>query len=102
MIMKLKGKLKDTNFAIKEDFSDNVREIRKALYPFLKHAIDSGKRASIVYDHLLVEGKKFVLDENRSNVVEVRGRSVVSASGATADVSDDRGESESGDGQSNR
>ena len=96
MIMKLKSKLKDTHFAVKEDFSDNVREIRKALYPFLKHAIDSGKRASIVYDHLLVEGKKYVLDESRSNVVEVKGRSVVPESGATADVSDEREESEGG------
>ena len=56
--------------AIKEDFSDRVRAIRKALYPFMKSAIDSGKKATIVYDHLLIDGKKYVFNEKGDGICE--------------------------------
>ena len=69
--MRNKSKLNGSDFAIKEDFSDKVRLTRKALYPYLKSAIDSGKRATIVYDHLLIDGKKYVFNENCDAICEV-------------------------------
>ena len=62
--MKERSKLTGSNIFIAEDFSQRVREIRKALTPHLKTARNQGKRAAMIYDHLLIEGKKFVLDKD--------------------------------------
>ena len=62
--MKERSKLKGSNIFIAEDFSQRVREIRKALTPHLKTARNQGKRAAMIYDHLLIDGKKFVLDKD--------------------------------------
>ncbi|KAL8613595.1 hypothetical protein ACOMHN_022014 [Nucella lapillus] len=69
-ILKAKRKLKGTNVFIGEDFSQRVRNIRKKLGPHLKAARDQEKRATMVYDHLLIDGKKFVLNETETNVRE--------------------------------
>ena len=61
--MKAKTKLKGSNVFISEDFSLRVREIRKKLLPHLKAAKDEKKKAAMVYDHLLINGKKFILNE---------------------------------------
>ena len=94
-IMKKRSSLKDTDFNIKEDFSDRVRKIRKELYPYLQDAVSSGKKASIVYDHLIVGNEKFVLSEDRASLVKL-GRKEDSAvtGGASVDV---LGDSEGGD-----
>ncbi len=65
-IMKAKTKLKGSNVFISEDFSLRVREIRKKLLPHLKAAKDEKKKATMVYDHLLINGKKFILNEGNS------------------------------------
>ena len=62
--MKERSKLKESNIFITGDFSQRVRAIRKALTPHLKAARNQGKRATMIYDHLLIEGKKFVLDKD--------------------------------------
>ena len=64
-ITKERSKLKGSSIFIAEDLSQRVRGIRKALTPYLKTARNQGKRATMVYDHLLIEGKKFVLDKNK-------------------------------------
>ena len=63
-ILKERNKLKGSNIFIGEDFSLRVREIRKKLIPHLKTARNQGKRATMVYDHLLIDGRKLFLDKN--------------------------------------
>ena len=62
--MKERSKLKESNIFIVENFSQRVRAIRKALTSHLNTARKQGKRATMIYDHLLMKGKKFVLDKN--------------------------------------
>ena len=57
-------KLKGRSTFITEDFPPRVREITKALTPHLITTRNSGKRATMIYDHLLIDGKKFVLDKD--------------------------------------
>ena len=61
-MLKQKQKLKGTNIFLGEDFSQRVREIRKQLSPHLKSAKREGKKVTMVYDHLIINGKKFGLD----------------------------------------
>lgn len=63
-IMKAKLKLKGTNVFVGEDFTSRVREIRRKLTPHLKEARNRGQRVAMVFDHLLIEGKKFGLNES--------------------------------------
>ena len=57
-ILKARYKLKGSNIFLGEDFSVRVREIRKKLGPHLKAARDQGKRVTMIFDHLLINGKK--------------------------------------------
>jgi regulator of replication initiation timing len=61
-ILKVKRKLQGTHVFVGEDFSTRVREIRRKLSLHLKSARVSGKRATMVFDHLIIDGKKFFLD----------------------------------------
>lgn len=61
-IMKAKRKLKDTSIFTGEDYTQRVRDVRKKLGPHLKAARESQKRATMIFDHLLIDGKKFALD----------------------------------------
>ena len=61
-MLKQKYKLKGTNIFLGEDFSQRVRDIRKKLSPHLKKAKSEGKKATMIYDHLIINGKKFVLN----------------------------------------
>lgn len=54
-----------------EDFSTRVRDIRRKLTPHLKEAKGAGKKATLVYDHILIDGKKFVLNTDGVGVVEM-------------------------------
>ena len=73
-IMKAKSKLrgKDSRVFIGEDFSARVRQIRKQLTPHLKDARNAGKRAVMVFDHLLIDGKRFVLTADGRGIREVQ------------------------------
>eukprot|EP00745_Piridium_sociabile_P031832 TRINITY_DN52944_c0_g1_i1.p1 TRINITY_DN52944_c0_g1~~TRINITY_DN52944_c0_g1_i1.p1 ORF type:complete len:332 (+),score=60.19 TRINITY_DN52944_c0_g1_i1:166-1161(+) len=70
-ILKAKRKLQGTDLFIGEDFTERVRGVRKRLIPHLRKARADGKRATLVFDHLVIESVKFGLD-NRNNLVEVR------------------------------
>ena len=69
-ILKAKQKLKGTRIFIGEDFSKGVRGIRKLLQPFLKEMRQAGKKATMVHDHIVVDGKRFFLAADGQNVVE--------------------------------
>ena len=60
--MKEKWKLKGSSVFIGDDFSTKVREVKRKLLPHSRAAKDQKKRATMVFDHLLIEGRKFVLD----------------------------------------
>ncbi|KAL8596552.1 hypothetical protein ACOMHN_059393 [Nucella lapillus] len=62
-ILRAKKNLKGSRVFVGEDFSQRVRDIRKCLTPHLKAAKGAQKRATMIYDHLLIEGSKYVLDE---------------------------------------
>eukprot|EP00745_Piridium_sociabile_P029148 TRINITY_DN47464_c1_g1_i4.p1 TRINITY_DN47464_c1_g1~~TRINITY_DN47464_c1_g1_i4.p1 ORF type:complete len:325 (-),score=61.62 TRINITY_DN47464_c1_g1_i4:364-1338(-) len=61
-MLKVRAKLKGSGIFINEDFSFKVREIRRKLIPYLKAAKEQGKRVTMVYDHLVIEGKKYFID----------------------------------------
>ncbi|KAL8560600.1 hypothetical protein ACOMHN_062344 [Nucella lapillus] len=65
-ILKAKYKLKGSKLFVGEDFSFRVQEIRKKLLPAMKKARSEGKRANIVFDHLIIEGRKFYLGEGET------------------------------------
>nr|KAG5688937.1 hypothetical protein BaRGS_031336 [Batillaria attramentaria] len=71
-ILKARAKLKGSKIFVNEDFSLRVREIRRKLLVHMKEAKDAGKKTTLVYDHLFIEGKKFVLVDDGS-IREVRG-----------------------------
>ncbi|GFS07034.1 endonuclease-reverse transcriptase [Elysia marginata] len=60
--MKNKEKLKDTNIHISEDHTPRIREIRRKLGTFLNKFRNEGKRATMVYDHLIVDGARLCWD----------------------------------------
>jgi hypothetical protein len=45
-------------------FSLRVRDIRRKLTPHLKKARSDGKRAAMVFDHLLIDGKRYNVSSN--------------------------------------
>lgn len=71
VIMKAERKLKEgnTGIFIGDDFTQRVRVIRKSLVPHLKKAREEGKKASMVFDHIVMNGKKMALDCD-GNLVE--------------------------------
>ena len=76
-VLKEKGKLKETEkgrtIFIGEDFSKGVGDTRRKLVPFLKEAkADKKKKASMVYDHLVIDGRKFYLDPTSGSLTESR------------------------------
>lgn len=64
MVLKARGKLKGSDVFVSEDFSKRVRDVRKRLTPHLKTCKREGKQATIVYDYLLVDGRRYVVNEN--------------------------------------
>ena len=52
-----------TNVFIGEDFSSRVSEVRRRLVPHLKKAPSENKKCIMVFDHLIIDGKKFALDD---------------------------------------
>ena len=52
-----------SNIRVGEDFSDRVRKERALLFPFMKQAFDSGKKAFLKYDKLSIDGQTFTYDQ---------------------------------------
>jgi hypothetical protein len=69
-IMKAKKKLKGSDIFVGDDFSRGVREKRKKLSSFLKEIREEDKTARLVHDHIVVDGKKYYLDEDEKGLVE--------------------------------
>eukprot|EP00745_Piridium_sociabile_P007054 TRINITY_DN14532_c0_g1_i15.p1 TRINITY_DN14532_c0_g1~~TRINITY_DN14532_c0_g1_i15.p1 ORF type:complete len:361 (+),score=58.06 TRINITY_DN14532_c0_g1_i15:67-1149(+) len=63
-ILKEKRKLRGSNTFIGEDFSFRVREISRKLSPHLKLARNNDQRAFMVFDHLVIDGKKLYVDDH--------------------------------------
>lgn len=61
-ILKVSKKLKGTNIVISNDFSEEVRKIRKKLIPFLMKARDEKHLAYLRNDKLVINGKMFSLE----------------------------------------
>jgi hypothetical protein len=51
--------LKDTGFSVSEQFPQEIIEKRKLLYPEIKKTKEAGKKAKLVRDKLIIEGKEF-------------------------------------------
>ena len=64
--LKAKTKLQGRDVFIGEDFSSRVRDIRRKLVPHLKKARNEGKRVTMVFDHIIIEGKKITVDDTDS------------------------------------
>jgi FtsZ-binding cell division protein ZapB len=71
-VLKAKSKLKGTNIFVGEDFSQGVRAIRKKLAVIMKEKKGEGKQVTMVYDHLIMDGRKYVLNEDGVSVKEVK------------------------------
>lgn len=69
-VMKNKSKLQGSEVFIGEDFSRGVRQKRKLLSPFLKAMREGNKKASLVHDHIVQDGRKFFLSADGKSVVE--------------------------------
>ena len=59
---------------ISEDFPENVRRIRKLLIPFMKDAIESGKRAYLRFDKLVIDGATYVYREETQDIGRISDR----------------------------
>ena len=70
-ILKAKRKLQGTNVFIGEDFSSYVCDVRRRLVPHLKKARSENKKCIMVFDRLIIDGKKFALDDG-DNLKEMR------------------------------
>ena len=71
-ILKVKTKLQGIDVFIGEDFASRVRDIRRKFVPHLKKARSEGKRVvTMVFDHIIIEGKKFTVDDT-DNVKELK------------------------------
>ena len=71
-ILRNKNKLEGTQMYVKEDFPANVRHIRKILGALTKTHRDRGERVKVVYDHVYIDNKKYVLNENQDGLIETR------------------------------
>lgn len=71
-VLKERTKLKDTNIFVNEDFTMSVRDTRRKLAPFLNWFRADGKRASLVFDHLIVDGERFNLDPSTQTIFSTR------------------------------
>ena len=71
-ILRSRNKLEGTTMYIKEDFPARVRYIRKTIGGLVKTNRDRGERVKIVYDHVYIENKKYILNENHDGLIESR------------------------------
>ena len=77
-ILKAKKNLSpNSDISIGEDFSVRVRDIRKALIPHLKAAKAQKKKATLVFDHLLIDNKRYYLGEDGVSITDVKPDSVL-------------------------
>ena len=61
-IWNCKNKLKNTNFFIKEDFPILIEQRRQKIFPIFKAARDQGKKATLVADKLIIDGRQYTVE----------------------------------------
>ncbi|XP_075530132.1 uncharacterized protein LOC142563465 [Dermacentor variabilis] len=64
-ILKNCSKLKNSNISVGEDFSIRVRNIRKELWNSSKSNRNRGKKVTLVYDKIKINGQVYVWDEHK-------------------------------------
>jgi hypothetical protein len=62
-VLKNKSKLAGSRIRVEQDYSREVREIRRELIPYLKVARSRGHKAVMKKDKLMVNGKTHSLEE---------------------------------------
>jgi regulator of replication initiation timing len=77
----------DISFRVGEDFPERVSRARSGLYPFLKECHESRKHAYYKYDCLIVEGQKYVFDDETKSVIRAPNSRRVSVQHASSDIS---------------
>lgn len=75
----LKKQLHGTDVFVTEDFTRRVREIRRNLLKESQEFKAEGKRVSLVFDHLNVDGTRYDWDPEKQTCVKRNGRSTRSA-----------------------
>ena len=68
-VLRQRTKLKNTNLFLNEDFTTRVRTLRRHLTPIMRKLRDEGKRAVLVYDHLVVEGERLYYDPTTDQAI---------------------------------
>ncbi|XP_077512299.1 uncharacterized protein LOC144123324 [Amblyomma americanum] len=71
-ILKQGFKLKDTKYAIGEDFSPRIREIRKKLWNSAKENRQKGDKVSLAFDKLFINRCAFVWDHETNDKVPLK------------------------------
>ena len=69
-ILKRRTKLRGTKIYINEDYSKNIRDVRQKINELTKADRENKKRVNLVYDHVYIDDKKFVLSGDRRTLVE--------------------------------
>lgn len=72
LILENARKLKNSQLAISEDFSNEVRAKRKQLWDFAKSRRKDGDKVSLQYDTLLFNGTKYVYNSELNQVVSLK------------------------------
>ncbi|XP_077560605.1 uncharacterized protein LOC144175397 [Haemaphysalis longicornis] len=65
-------KLKETDFAISEDFSPRVREIRRKLWNSARANKDAGDKVTLSYDKLYINKETFIWDNEKNDKVPIK------------------------------
>lgn len=73
-ILKAKNKLKGSKIFIGEDYSESVRDVRKRLFVFVKKERAAGRKVTMAFDHVFIDGKRFGLSDDQSALVEIGER----------------------------
>lgn len=77
LIFKNCPKLKNTEMYITEDFSQNVREVRKKLWDSTSENRKRKEDVKLVFDKVSVNGTMYVWDKEKNDKVPLRKRSAI-------------------------
>ena len=74
MILDSKFKLKNTNIYVEEDFSKEVRDIRRVLWKEAVEERKKGKRATVRYKTLIVDGEEFKWNKEKKQLEKIENK----------------------------
>ena len=58
-----------SKFSVAEDYPQRISKVHRAFTPFLREAINEGKRAYLQYDKLIINGERYFFDEEKKEPV---------------------------------